>query len=199
MKLGIYGGTFDPVHYGHLVLVDTCLQELNLDEVRLLPAGQPPHKTPDGMTDGHTRADMLQLAVSGCPDLIVDRREIRRQGKSFTVDTLREFRSERPEDELYFLMGADSVRDLPTWKDPDEIVKLANVVGVNRPGVEQLTPQQVRDWVGDDLAGSIRLLQMPGCDLSSSDLRQRVAQDRRLRFLTPRAVEAFIQECRLYR
>lgn len=198
MKLGLFGGTFDPVHYGHLVLVETCRQVLGLDQVRLIPAGQPPHKTPQGITDGHTRADMLELAVSGCPELVVDRREIRRTGKSFTVDTLQEFKTSQPDDELFFLMGADSIRDLPTWKDPERIVDLATVVGVNRPGIASPTLEAMTEWLGESMAGKIRIIDMPGCDLSASDLRNRVSEGRPLRFLTPRAVEAFINECRLY-
>ena len=198
MKLGIFGGTFDPVHYGHLILVECCRQELGLDSVRLVPAGQPPHKTPDGMTDGHTRADMLNLAVSGCPDLVVDRREIRRTGKSYTVETLREFKAEFPDDELFFLMGADSIRDLLTWKDPEMILDLATVVGVNRPGVAAPSIKQMSDWIGVSMASKIQIVQIPGCDLSATDLRRRVSEGRGLRFMTPKAVEAFIVECRLY-
>lgn len=198
MKLGIFGGTFDPVHYGHLILVESCRQELGLDSVRLIPAGQPPHKTPDGMTDGHTRADMLQLAVSGYPELVVDRREIRRVGKSFTVDTLREFKAEHPHDELYFLMGADSIRDLTTWKDPEGILDLATVVGVNRLGIAAPTVSKMAEWIGESMASRIQIVEIPGCDISATDLRRRISQGRTLRFLTPRAVEAFINECRLY-
>lgn len=198
MKLGIFGGTFDPVHYGHLILVECCRQELGLDSVRLIPAGQPPHKTPDGMTDGHTRADMLNFAVSGCPDLVIDRREIRRSGKSYTVETLREFKAEFPDDELFFLMGADSIRDLLTWKDPEIILELATVVGVNRPGIAAPTVEQMSKWIGESMASKIRIVQIPGCDLSATDLRRRVHEGQGLRFMTPKAVEAFIAECRLY-
>lgn len=199
MKLGIFGGTFDPVHYGHLILVECCRQELELDSVRLIPAGQPPHKTPTGMTDGHTRADMLKLAVSGCAELIVDRREIRRTGKSYTVDTLQELKAEYPDDELYFLVGADSIRDLLTWKDPERILDLATLVGVNRPGVAVPTLKQMSEWVGESMASRIQTVQIPGCDLSASDLRDRISRGRTLRFMTPRAVEVFINECKLYR
>ena len=199
MKLGIFGGTFDPVHYGHLMLVEYCRQELGLDSVRLIPAGKPPHKTPTGVTDGHTRADMLKLAVSGYPEFVVDRREIRRAGESFTVDTLQEFQTEYPDAERYFLVGADSIRDFLTWKNPEQILNLATVVAVNRPGVAAPTLSQMSEWIGESMAAKIRVVQIPGCDLSASALRQRVADGQTLRFMTPRAVEAFIDECRLYR
>jgi nicotinate-nucleotide adenylyltransferase len=198
MRLGILGGTFDPIHYGHLLLAETCREQLNLTEVRLLPAGAPPHKTGKGITDGHTRADMAQLAISGYPEYRVDRREIRRDGPSFTVDTLTDFRAEFPEAELFFLLGADSLRDMPMWKQPERILELATVVAVNRPGLAIPSPQQVIDWVGDDFARQITVLSMPGTDLSATALRQRVAKGRNLRFMTPRAVEMFIIQHQIY-
>lgn len=198
MRLGIFGGTFDPVHFGHLLLAETCRQELELTEVRLVPAGQPPHKSGSGITDGHIRADMLQLAISGYPEYSVDRREIRRAGASYTVDTLTEYRTEFPQARLYFLLGADSLRDIPGWRDPERISELATIVAVNRPGLPVPTPIQVREWVGDGLADRIQTLTMPGTDLSATDLRQRVRDGKSLRFMTPRAVEVFIQEHRIY-
>ncbi|MCP4171830.1 MAG: nicotinate-nucleotide adenylyltransferase [Fuerstiella sp.] len=198
MKLGILGGTFDPVHYGHLVLADTCRNQLSLNQVRLLPAGTPPHKAALKITDGHSRADMLQLAVSGYPEFVVDRREIKHKGPSFTVNTLTAFRNESPDAELFFLMGADSLRDLPTWKDPERILQLANVVAVNRPGLPELTHTQVIQWVGEDLARQVRTVSVPGTNISATDLRQRARDGTGLRFLVPRAVEAYIDEHGIY-
>ena len=198
MKLGIFGGTFDPVHYGHLVLADTCRLQLSLDQVRLVPAGAPPHKTDMAITDAHTRADMLKLAVSGYPEFVVDRREIRRTGKSFTVSTLTDFRNEFPDAELFFLMGADSLRDIPTWKEPERIAQLATIVAVNRPGLPELTQPQVVKWIGEDLANVVETVTMSGTDVSATDLRSRVRNGAGLRFLVPRAVEAYIDQHRVY-
>jgi len=198
MRLGILGGTFDPVHYGHLLLAETCREQLDLTEVRLIPAGVPPHKQQHKISDGHCRADMLQLAISGYPEYVVDRREIRRQGPSFTVDTLTEFATEFENAELFFLMGADSLRDVPSWRSPERICELATIVAVNRPGVPLPTAQQVQDWVGSELATSIRVLSMPGTDVSATELRTRAAAGKNLRFMTPRAVEAFIVQHEVY-
>ena len=198
MKLGILGGTFDPVHYGHLLLAETCRLHLGLDQVRLVPAGNPPHKTDLNITDGHARADMLQLAVSGYPEFVVDRRELRREGKSFTVRTLADFKNEFADSELFFLMGADSLRDIPTWREPDQIVKLATVVAVNRPGLPELTHSQVVEWIGEDLAKAVKTVAMPGTDISATHLRQRVRDAMGLRFLVPRAVEAYIDQHKIY-
>lgn len=198
MRLGILGGTFDPIHYGHLLLAETCREQLNLSQIRLLPAGAPPHKTGKGITDGHTRADMAQLAISGYPEYTVDRREIRREGPSFTVDTLTGLRTEFPDAELFFLMGADSLRDIPTWKDPEQILESATVVAVNRPGLAAPSAEQVIEWVGEAFASRITILSMPGTDLSATALRRRVAEGQNLRFMTPRAVEMFITQHQVY-
>lgn len=199
MRLGIYGGTFDPVHYGHLLLAETCRDQLKLDQVRFVPAATPPHKTNHKISDGHARADMLGLAVSGYPDFVVDRRELNRIGPSYTVDTLVEFKSEHPDAELYFLVGADSLRDLLTWREPERITQLAMLVACNRPGLPTLDHDRIATWIGPELAGRIKTVQIPGTDISASELRDRVRSGRSVRFLTPRAVEAFVIEHKLYR
>ncbi|MCP4783104.1 MAG: nicotinate-nucleotide adenylyltransferase [Fuerstiella sp.] len=198
MRLGILGGTFDPVHYGHLLLAETCRVQLSLEQVRLVPAGSPPHKTGRNITDGEARADMVQLAVSGYPEFVVDRREIEREGQSFTVQTLADFKHEFAGAELFFLMGADSLRDISTWREPDRIFELATVVAVNRPGLPELTHSQVVDWVGEDLAKGVTTVAMPGTDISATDLRQRVRDGLGLRFLVPRAVEAYVDQHSVY-
>ena len=199
MRIGILGGTFDPVHYGHLIAAETCRERLKLDQVRLIPAASPPHKPGIRIADGHARADMLSLAVSGYPEFVVDRRELKRSGPSFTVDTLRELTVEFPGQDLYFLMGADSLRDLLTWREPEEIARLATIVACNRPGVAEVTSSQIVEWVGQEIAARVLSLTMPGTDLSATELRQRIADRRTLRFLTPRAVEAFISQHGLYK
>jgi len=198
MRLGIFGGTFDPVHYGHLLLAETCREQLKLDEVRFVPAATPPHKLHHKISDGEARADMLSLAVSGYPEFVVDRRELKRKGTSYTVDTLAEFAGEFPGAELYFLAGADSLRDFLSWREPERIISLATLVACNRPGLPQLQVEQVAEWVGPEINDRILTLQMPGTDISGSEIRDRVHDGRSLRFLTPRAVEAFVIEHGLY-
>lgn len=142
---------------------------------------------------------MLRLAVSGFPEFVVDRRELNRKGPSFTVDTLAEIAAEFPEAHLYFLVGADSLRDLLAWREPERITKISTLVACNRPGLPQLQHTQVVQWVGTEIADRILTLQMPGTDISASEIRDRVRDDRSLRFLTPRAVETYIFEHGLYR
>jgi nicotinate-nucleotide adenylyltransferase len=199
MRLGIFGGTFDPIHYGHLIAAETCRETLRLDLVRFIPAASPPHKPGVKITDGHARADMLKLAISGYPEFVVDRRELQRTGPSFTVDTLTELHEENPQAELFFLMGADSLRDLLTWRNPERIAQLATLAVCNRPGVAAVSPEQILEWVGPEIARRVLSVAIPGTDLSATELRQRVAAGHNLRFRTPRAVEAFIAHNWLYR
>lgn len=198
MRLGIFGGTFDPVHYGHLMVAECCREQLNLDGVRWVPAASPPHKPGIRISDGHARADMLTLALSGYPEFSVDRRELRRTGPSFTVDTLSEFQSELPTAELFLLIGADSLRDFMTWREPDRIVQMAKIVVCNRPGLPSITADQTLTWVGPEIASRVISVQIPGTDLSATDLRDRARNGKSLRFRTPRAVEAFLRQHKLY-
>jgi nicotinate-nucleotide adenylyltransferase len=132
MRLGLFGGTFDPVHYGHLVLAEQCREQCALDEVWFLPAGSPPHKADAAITDGKHRAEMLELATAGMPRFRVNRMELSRAGKTYTVDTLTQLHTEDAGRELFFLIGADSLGDLPTWRQPQRISELATIVAVNR-------------------------------------------------------------------
>ena len=198
VRIGILGGTFDPVHFGHLILAETCRDVLRLDQFRFVPVGDPPHKPDAKISDGQSRADMLLLAVSGYPEFVIDRRELKRNGPSFTVDTLAELTAENPGSELFFLMGADSLRELPTWRQPERIAELATIVACNRPGLPRLDRPQIVEWVSSTIAARVITIAVPGMDLSATDLRHRVAEGRGLRFLTPRAVEAYILHHGLY-
>jgi nicotinate-nucleotide adenylyltransferase len=203
MRLGIFGGTFDPVHYGHLILAECCREQIALDEVWFLPAAVPPHKQGRELTEGPGRVEMLQLAIGGHPAFEVCRYELERGGVSYTVDTLAEIHRSDPSRELFFLMGADSLRDLRGWKDPARLCQLAIPVVVARAG----TPDEALDLSGlAALVSAERLdairahrVVMPTIDLSASDLRKRVAEGRSIRYLTPRAVEKYIEEHGLYR
>lgn len=198
MRLGIFGGTFDPVHYGHLMVAESCREQLRLDEVRWIPAASPPHKPGVRITDGHARADMLELALSGYADFKVDRRELKRSGPSFTVDTLKEMHLEFLSAELFLLIGADSLRDFRTWREPAQIAEMATIVACNRPGVAAISADQIELWVGRELASRVIPVQIPGTDLSATDLRNRAKNGQSLRFRTPRAVEVYLLQHKLY-
>jgi nicotinate-nucleotide adenylyltransferase len=198
MRLGIYGGTFDPVHYGHLLAAEQCREQCRLDEVWFMPAASPPHKQQVEVTPGARRAEMLELATAGHPQLRVSRIELDRSGPSYTVETLQQLREEQPDRALFLLIGADSLADLPAWREPDRILELAEVLVVNR-GRRQPHVQGVVETLGSDLAGRFHVVSMPGIDLSASDIRRRVQQGSSIRYMTPRAVEMYIHQNGLYR
>ncbi|MBR9804194.1 MAG: nicotinate-nucleotide adenylyltransferase [Rubinisphaera brasiliensis] len=199
MKIGILGGTFDPVHLAHLLLAETCREECGLDQVRLLPASNPPHKQGETISPAKQRIAMLEFAVAGFPEFVVDRREIKRDGLSYTWQTLTEFREEFPEDELFFLMGSDSLRDLMTWKQPETIAELATLVAVNRGPISAEQMNAYLEPLPEVIRKAIRFVQMPAVDISASEIRDRARAGRSLRFLTPRPIERYIVEQGLYR
>jgi nicotinate-nucleotide adenylyltransferase len=201
MRLGIYGGSFDPVHLGHLLLAESCREQCQLDEVWFLPAYRPPHKRDAMLAAPRHRLEMLELAVLGHAAFRVCDYEVAKEEISFTVETLRHFRRERPGDSLFFLLGADALTDFPTWRAPQEIAQLATLVSVRRSGSPEPNFRKLVDAVGDEAAQRIAAHQviMPRIDLSSSELRERQASGKSLRYRTPRAVEQYIQAWGLYR
>jgi len=210
MRLGIFGGTFDPVHYGHLLLAESCREQLRLDEVWFLPAAVPPHKQDGELTSGAARIEMLELAISGHEAFRVSTYEVQRGGVNFTVDSLAHFHAEDPARELFFLMGADSLRDLPLWREPRRICELAipAVVGRSLPGTDERKPDArepvdyspLEPLLSADRLETIRRhqVEMPRIDLSSRDIRRRVAAGLSIRYQTPRAVERYIRTSGLY-
>jgi nicotinate-nucleotide adenylyltransferase len=199
MRLGVYGGSFDPVHYGHLLLAEQCREQCGLDEVAFIPAHEPPHKRAGSLADGRVRCDMLEFALAGSPAFRVDRRELARRGTSWTVETLAELRAEDPSRELFFLIGADSLGDLPTWREPERIAELARIVAVNRGDSSRPDRAAIVARLGERIAARIDLVDMPGCDFAARDIRERVRTGRSIRYLVPRAVEEYIREHGLYR
>jgi len=200
MRIGIFGGTFDPVHYGHLLLAEACREQCQLDQVWFLPAAISPHKQHRTATDGQARVEMLELAIGGHSAFSVCRYEIDRGGVNYTVDTLSHFRQQHPADELFFLLGADSLRDLPTWREPGRLAELCTIVAVRRPGSE-VEFELLRPLIANNRIESIEnhVVEMPLIGISASDLRRRVAEGWSIRYQTPRAVEKYIETHGLYR
>ena len=200
MRLGLLGGTFDPVHLGHLLLAECCREQLRLDQVLFLPAAVPPHKRDRQLTPAAQRIEMLELAIAGHQQFAVCRLEIDRGGVSYTVDTLRHFRHEDPEGELFSLMGADMLHDLPHWREAETVCQLAVVAAVRRAGMPNLdftalaavaSPERVALFQGHQV-------EMPAIGLCSTAVRRRVAAGQSIRYQTPRAVEKYIQTHGLY-
>lgn len=196
MRIGVYGGTFDPIHLGHLILAEAAREACGLDRVWFVVAGAPPHK-PLGRTDAAHRLEMVRLAVAGHPRFEVSDRETRRPGPHFSVETLAGIRAEHPADDLFFLIGGDSLVDLPQWREPGRILGLATLVVANRAGFDPAPPNIAPDLEHPPLP--IRHVAIPPIGVASSDLRRRLAEGRSIRYQVPRAVEAYIAAHGLYR
>ena len=198
MRLGLFGGTFDPVHYGHLLLAEQCREQCALDEIWFMPSGSPPHKETSTINPGQARAEMLELATAGTAEFVVNRMELDREGTTFTVDTLAQLHDEHTERELFFLIGADSLIDLPNWREPTKIAQLATIIAVNRGDRPLPDLNGIEQALGAETAAKIQFAEMPGIDISATDIRRRVREGRSIRYLVPRAVEQYIIEHKLY-
>jgi len=201
VRLGIFGGTFDPVHHGHLLLAECCREQCRLDAVWFLPAAVPPHKQESEPAPAEQRIEMLELAVAGHPSFAVCTYEVERGGVNYTVDTLAHFHAEDPGRELFFLLGADMLADLPHWRDARRVCELALPVAVGRPGAAPINFDGLAEIALPERIEQIRRLQveMPEIGLSGTDLRRRAAQGLSLRYRVPRAVEMYIESHGLYR
>lgn len=195
MRLGIFGGTFDPIHLGHLILAESCREACGLDRVWFVVAGFPPHK-PQARASTADRVEMARLAIAGHAAFEVSEIEAERPGPHYSVETLEAIRRDRPGDELFFLIGADSLAELPTWRAPERIAELASLVVVNRPGLDPDGPEANPD-LGPN-ARPISRVRVPPIGIASRDLRKRLLEGRSIRYQVPRGVEAYIQAQGLY-
>ena len=200
-QIGVFGGSFDPVHLGHLITAEQCREQARLDQVWFVPAARPPHKLDRVLTPFARRVEMLALAVAGHGAFRVEEIEKDRPGPSYTVDTLQELSARQPEADWHFIMGSDSLPELPSWREPTRILQLARLLVVARPGAPVLSVKELKQALGLPATEDLRLqvVAAPLIGLSSTDLRQRVREGRSLRYLVPRAVECYILEKRLYR
>lgn len=191
------GGTFDPIHWGHLILAEQAREQFGLSKVLFVTAAQPPNKIGVPITDVSHRLEMTRLAVADNDLFECSTIEIDRSGTSYTIDTVKQvLELYKPDAEIYLLLGADEGRDLMTWREPYEIQKLAKIAIANRPG---LPVSDVIESLPVDFARGIVPLDMPGVDISSTDLRERVRLGRSIRYLVPRMVEQCIKDNGLYR
>ncbi len=198
MKLGILGGTFDPPHNGHLLIAEQATHKLQLAQVLFIPARQPPHKLGEPISPLRDRVAMLQRALSGKPTFLISMIEAERPGPSYTVDTLRELRRDTsPGAELFFIMGMDSLETLPTWHKPEEIVQLARLAVLSRPGHHADLDALERQIPG--IKASVIFLRAPELDVSASEIRERVARGESIAGLVPPAVAEYIRQHQLYR
>ncbi|MGZ6255628.1 MAG: nicotinate-nucleotide adenylyltransferase [Candidatus Limnocylindria bacterium] len=198
-RVGILGGTFDPPHIGHLWLATLAADSLDLSHVLLMPAARPPHKGRSAVSNAADRVMMTRLAIGGDPGLDLSLVEMERPGPSYTVDSLAQLRAHLGDGtRLVLIMAADSFGQIESWHDPDRLLELAELAVGPRPG----SPMPERTWLRERFgakAARIHLLEGPSLDLSSSEIRARVAAGRPIRYLVPRAVEELIVSRGLYR
>lgn len=185
------GGTFDPIHHGHLVAASEAAQEFGLDEVVFVPTGSQPFKTGSKVAPAEHRYLMTVVATASNPSFTVSRVDIDRPGTTYTIDTLRDLTAERPEEDIFFITGADALSQILRWKDVDELFTLAHFIGVTRPG-HALEP-------GGLPPEGVSLLEVPAMAISSTDCRARVGAGRPVWYLVPDGVVQYINKHRLYR
>ena len=195
-RVGIFGGTFDPIHLGHLHIAQGLREKLNLDQIVWVVAGKPPHKRGQIVSEDNDRIAMVHLALGDSTGDIVSRVEVDRPGPSYTVDTLEQLTAELGPARYFFLMGEDSLRDFPTWRNPERILELADLGVVGRPGID--TDLAGLEGALPALAGKVHLVSLDELPYSSSEIRQRVAAGLPIEDLTVEPVARYIRDHGLY-
>jgi nicotinate-nucleotide adenylyltransferase len=195
-RLGVMGGTFDPIHHGHLVTAEEALGQFRLDTVVFVPTGQPWMKEERKVTSAEHRYLMTVIATSSNPRFTVSRVDIEREGPTYTADTLRALQDEYGrETDLFFVTGADAVREIFQWKDPQEILELAHVIAATRPGYDIARFEAEAPTSHPNIS----VMDVPALAISSTDIRRRVQEGSSVRYLVPEAVQTYIEKWELYR
>ena len=198
-RIGVLGGTFDPIHLGHLVVGEGARDRLNLDRLVFMPAGSPRLKEHEPLASAIQRLEMVRLAVDEGDDSEISTQEVVREGSTYTVDTIAELRQQYAEsDQIYFMVGMDALEQFDRWKEPDRLLRMCNLVVVNRVGHQRV---DVNDFVGrfPQAGPGLTLLTVPRLEISSTDIRNRVRDGRSIKYLTPEPVVGYIEREGLYR
>jgi nicotinate-nucleotide adenylyltransferase len=200
LKYGIMGGTFDPIHIGHLVIAEEVRSRFKLDKVIFVPAGNPPHKDLGAVTDANHRYIMTLLATMTNPNFEVSSIEIDREGITYTIDTIIAFKEKFTDNvSLYFITGADAIMELDTWKDTEKLLSLCEFIAVSRPGFKSSKMEKVIRELEKKYSSVIHMLEVPALKVSSTDIRNRIREGRPVKYLLPESVEYYIQKNRLYK
>ena len=198
-RVGIMGGTFDPIHIGHLILAECAYEQFQLDTVLFLPSGNPPHKPErkDGATD-QERLDMVALAIQDNPHFSLDSEEMYRSGFTYTYETLRLMKERHPEEEYYFIIGADSLMAFDTWRNPEQICENCVLLAAVRDRMDTASMEQKIDELHRSMGAEIYLLQSPNIDISSTKLRKSYRNHQSIRYFVPERVLDYIRENHIY-
>lgn len=199
-RIGISGGTFDPVHYGHLLIAETIREQFELDKVVFIPSGKPPHKLQGGVSDAEHRYTMVHRAISSNAFFEASRIELERNGFTYTVDTLEALRTAYGENtRLFFIIGADIVHDIINWRQPDRVFKLCEFIAVMRPGFNRSNFTAEIKALVTRYGARIHIAYAPLIDISSTVIRDRVSKGLSIKYLLPEPVESYITCNNLYR
>ena len=197
MRLGVFGGTFDPVHAGHLVAAETAREAATLDAVMFVPAGQPWLKDGDVLGGKRDRMRMVELAIEGNSQFLASDMELHRPGPTYSADTLEELVDRRPGDELFLIVGMDALGDFDRWSRPRRVLELAKLVAVARPGHSGLDAAQL-DGISPGASGNVIAAVGPVIGVSATDVRRRLGRGASIRYLVPKAVESYIYRHGMY-
>jgi nicotinate-nucleotide adenylyltransferase len=199
MDIGVFGGTFDPVHFGHLTVAEEVRAKLGIDRLLFVPAGQPWLKADRPITPAEHRVEMLSLAVADNPRFTISTIEVDRPGPSYTVDTIADLRRYLLDEvKIYFLLGSDALAELPQWKEPSRLVQLCQLVAFNRPGAPPASLELLESAI-PGISQQLSLIEVSSMDISATQIRIAVAQGASLGQFVPRDVERYILEQKLYR
>ena len=199
MNVGVLGGTFDPIHIGHLIAAQECVHALNLQKVLFAPASQPPHKAPGSVSPVYHRVRMVELAIYSNPAFEISRVDLDRIGRSYTFETLELLREQLgPEVELFFIIGMDSLAELGTWREPSRVISLCRLAVLNRPPYQEVDLSALEAEI-PGISERVDMVRMPGIGVASHDLRARVASGLPIRYQVPEAVERYIIRSGLYK
>lgn len=197
-KVGILGGTFNPIHMGHLIMAELALEQFQLEKVIFMPSKNPPHKQGAFIASDEHRKQMIELSIKGNKKFELSTLELEREGITYTVDTLNYLVNNFPEEEYYFIIGADSLFQLETWKEPKKILGLANIVAATRYHIAvEVMKEQVR-YLENTYTGKIEILDIPTIELSSKSIRERIESGKTIRYFTPEKVHEYILANKLY-
>jgi nicotinate-nucleotide adenylyltransferase len=200
-RIALFGGSFNPIHNGHLIVARSIAERLDLERAIFLPSAQPPHKTAVALLDAAHRAEMVKLAIEGEPVFEVSDYDLTRAGPSYTIETVAHFREEfGPDASLYWVIGVDSLNDMTTWYRVGALVDACRIITARRPGWEEIHWEQLGTRLGAEQIATLRsgVLDTPLIDISSTDIRQRIRDGRSIRYLVPDCVRAYIDEHGLY-
>ena len=197
-KIGLMGGTFNPIHYGHLLIAENAYEQFGLDEVIFLPTGQSPHKDARHILEAEERMEMIRLAIADNPHFSCSDYEIRKESISYTYLTVQAFSEQAAGKELYFIMGADSLAYFDSWMRPDEISRMCTILAAVRDGLNQAELIPIRDFLQEKYGARIGFISTPDFSVSSRMIRKRIASRQSIRYLVPDVVEQYLEKHAVY-